>query len=157
MVFCEYCGGLYGAKTWHSTSKYKRVVWKCNHRYEVEHPGKTPTITDEMLQGELEVVTELMTRAIEDNKTSVQDQDEYWAPYNQLEERYTQTAAKLSEVQELLARRQACGIELGKMRKAISGLKPDALDWDEALFHLITDRILIAVDGQISVELKSWI
>ncbi|MFC5280732.1 recombinase family protein [Arcanobacterium canis] len=58
VVFCEYCGGLYGAKTWHSTSKYKRVVWKCNHRYEVEHPGKTPTITDEMLQGELEVITE---------------------------------------------------------------------------------------------------
>lgn len=195
MVFCEHCGGLYGAKTWHSTSKYKRVVWKCNQRYEVEHPGKTPTITDEqlqaawvkavaelvkrrnlidweelhnvladtteveaelaVLQGELEVVTELMTKAIEDNKTSVQDQEEYWARYNQLEERYSQTAAKLGEAQDLLARRQAAGIVLGRMRKAISGLNPGALCWDEALFHLITEKIVIAIDGQISVEFKN--
>ncbi|CAB0645525.1 recombinase family protein [Corynebacterium diphtheriae] len=167
MVFCEHCGGLYGAKTWHSTSKYKRVVRKYNDRYEVEHLGKTPTVTDEqlqrawtralaglvkrhslidwkelhamlagtteveaelvVLQGELEVVTELMTRAIEDNKTSVQDQDEYWARYTLLEERYTQTTTKLGKIQELLARRQACGIELGRMRKAITALTPDAL------------------------------
>ncbi|MGV9196426.1 recombinase family protein [Arcanobacterium canis] len=197
MVYCEYCGGLYGAKTWHSNSKYKRVVWKCNARYEVEHPDKTPTINDEqlqtawvdavtklvkrrnlidwkelhtmladttaveaellVLQGELEVTTELMTRAIEENKTTLQDQDEYWARYAQLEERYTQTAAKLTEAQELLARRQACGIELGRMRKAISGLETDALDWDEPLFHLITERIVVETDGQISVEFKSGV
>ena len=194
MVFCEHCGGLYGAKTWHSTSKYKRVVWKCNQRYEVEHPGKTPTITDEqlqaawidalaelvkrrnlidweelqtmladtteveaelmVLQGELEVVTELMTRAIEDNKVSVQNQDEYWARYNQLEERYTKTTTKLTAAQELLTRRQACGIELNRMRKAIKGLNPDALEWDEALFHLITEKIVITTRGQIKVDLK---
>lgn len=197
MVFCEHCGGIYGAKTWHSTSKYKRVVWKCIDRYEVEHPGKTPTVTDEqlqaawvnamaglvkrknliawdelhsvladttaveaelvVLQGELEVVTELMTRAIENNKVSVQDQEEYWTRYIQLEERYTHTAAKLGESQELLARRQACGIELGRIRKAITALKPDALAWDEALFHLITKRITIALDGQIKIEFKSGI
>ena len=194
MVFCEHCGGLYGAKTWHSTSKYKRVVWKCNRRYEVDHPGKTPTITDEMLQaawveavtemvkrrslidweelhavladtaeveadiqvlqGELEVVTELMNRAIEENKTAAQNQDDYWVRFNQLEESYTHTAAKLSEAQELLARRQASGIELGRMRKAIKGLNPDALEWDEALFHLITEKIVITTRGQIKVDLK---
>lgn len=173
------------------------MVWKCNDRYEVEHPGKTPTVTDEqlqaawvnamaglvkrknliawdelhsvladttaveaelvVLQGELEVVTELMTRAIENNKVSVQDQEEYWARYTQLEERYTHTAAKLGESQELLARRQACGIELERIRKAITALKPDALAWDEALFHLITKRITIALDGQIKIEFKSGI
>lgn len=197
MVFCEHCGGLYGAKTWHSTSKYKRVVWKCNRRYEVEHPGKTPTITDEqlqaawvealtelakrrslidweelqavladtsmveadtrVLQGELEVVSELMNRAIEENKTAAQNQDEYWARYNQLEERYTQTAEKLTEAQELLARRQACGIELRRMRKAINQLKPDVLEWDEALFRLITERITVRTDGNIRVDFKNEI
>ena len=107
-----------------------------------------------VLQGELEVVTELMTRAIEENKTTAQNQDEYWARYNQLEERYAQTAGKLAEAQELLARRQACGIELGRMRKAINQLNPDAIEWDEALFHLATEKIVIDVDGQIRVLLK---
>lgn len=78
-----------------------------------------------------------------------QNQDDYWVRFNQLEESYTHTAAKLSEAQELLARRQACGIELGRMRKAIKGLNPDTLEWDEALFHLITEKIVITTRGTV--------
>lgn len=74
-----------------------------------------------------------------------------------MEERYTKTAAKLAEAQELLARRQAAGIELRRIRKALNGLQSDALDWDQSLFHLITERITVAVDGQISVDFKSGI
>ncbi|MEY8469373.1 recombinase family protein, partial [Faecalibaculum rodentium] len=32
-IFCGECGGLYGSKTWHSNSKYKKVVWQCNKKY----------------------------------------------------------------------------------------------------------------------------
>lgn len=30
-IRCGQCGEWYGSKTWHSTSKYRRVVWQCNH------------------------------------------------------------------------------------------------------------------------------
>ncbi|EEH64263.1 resolvase, N-terminal domain protein [Gleimia coleocanis DSM 15436] len=197
MVFCEHCGGLYGAKTWHSTSKYKRVVWKCNDRYEVAHPGKTPTITDEKLQaawleavadlvkrkslidwdelhailaetnsveveilnlqGELEIITGLMTKASEDNKRIQQDQTEYLARFAQLEERYQHTVTKLDEAQALLARRQGVATELKQMRKALNGLKPGALVWDEPLFRIITEKFTITMDGSVKIEFKNGI
>lgn len=186
IVFCEHCGGLNRAKTWHSTSKYKRVVWKCNDRYEVEHPGKTPTITDEKLQaawhkavadlvkrkslidwdelhavlaetngfeteilnlqGELEIITGLMTKAIEDNKRIQLDQTEYLARFTQLD-----------EAQALLARRQGVTTELMRMRKTLNGLKPGALVWDEPLFRIITEKFTIVMDGRVNIEFKNGI
>lgn len=32
-VICGKCGGAYGSKVWHSTSKYRRTIWQCNHKY----------------------------------------------------------------------------------------------------------------------------
>lgn len=50
-IVCGDCGGFYGQKVWHSNDKYRRVVWRCNHKYK-EHgkAGKrcgTPTLTEE--------------------------------------------------------------------------------------------------------------
>lgn len=33
-IICGDCGGIFGSKVWHSTSKYKRTVWRCNRKYE---------------------------------------------------------------------------------------------------------------------------
>ena len=30
---CSDCGSWYGSKTWHSTDKYKKVIWQCNHKF----------------------------------------------------------------------------------------------------------------------------
>ena len=32
-LICENCGGFFGAKTWNSTSKYKRTIWQCNDKF----------------------------------------------------------------------------------------------------------------------------
>ena len=37
-LVCADCGGFFGAKTWHSTNSYRRVVWRCNDKY-------NPTVT----------------------------------------------------------------------------------------------------------------
>ncbi len=33
-LICECYGGCYGSKVWHSTSKYCRVIWQCNHKFQ---------------------------------------------------------------------------------------------------------------------------
>ena len=33
-IFCGSCGAVFGRKLWHSTDKYRRVVWQCNAKYE---------------------------------------------------------------------------------------------------------------------------
>ena len=37
-IKCGCCGGYYGAKVWHSTDKYRRVIYRCNKKY--AHKGK---------------------------------------------------------------------------------------------------------------------
>ena len=29
-IICADCGDIFGAKTWHSTDRYRRVIWQCN-------------------------------------------------------------------------------------------------------------------------------
>ena len=50
-IRCGQCGEWYGSKTWHSTSKYRRVVWQCNHKYDGEEKCTTPHLTDDDIKG----------------------------------------------------------------------------------------------------------
>lgn len=55
MIFCGDCGGLYGSKVWHSTSKYKKTIWQCNSKFETDEKKKkrkckTPHLTEEVLK-----------------------------------------------------------------------------------------------------------
>lgn len=50
-IRCGQCGEWYGSKTWHSTSKYRRVVWQCNHKYDGDEKCTTPHLTDDDIKG----------------------------------------------------------------------------------------------------------
>ncbi|MDR1240261.1 MAG: recombinase family protein [Oscillospiraceae bacterium] len=39
-IFCGECGTAFGSKVWNSTSKYRRVIWRCNKKYAEEKGGK---------------------------------------------------------------------------------------------------------------------
>ena len=32
-IICGCCGKVYGSKVWHSTDKYRKVIWQCNNKY----------------------------------------------------------------------------------------------------------------------------
>ena len=42
MIFCGDCGSVYGSKVWHSTSKYRRTIWRCNDKFKGDHRCSTP-------------------------------------------------------------------------------------------------------------------
>ena len=48
---CDQCGNWYGSKVWHSTSKYHRTIWRCNHKFNKDENCTTPHLTDEEIQG----------------------------------------------------------------------------------------------------------
>lgn len=48
-IRCGQCGEWYGSKTWHSNSKYRRVVWQCNHKYDGDEKCTTAHLTDDDL------------------------------------------------------------------------------------------------------------
>ncbi len=46
-IVCGECGGYYGSKVWHSTSKYRRVIWQCNHKFQGEVRCATPHLYED--------------------------------------------------------------------------------------------------------------
>ena len=49
-VVCGDCGSNYGQKVWHSTDKYRKVIYQCNHKFSNGNHCKTPTITEEIIK-----------------------------------------------------------------------------------------------------------
>ncbi len=45
-IKCGKCGGFFGAKVWHSTDKYRRVIYRCNNKYD-GHKCQTPHVTED--------------------------------------------------------------------------------------------------------------
>ena len=52
-IKCGCCGGWYGAKVWHSTDKYRRVIYCCNKKY--AHKGK-PCSTKHLMEEEIKQI-----------------------------------------------------------------------------------------------------
>ena len=46
-IICGDCGGYYGAKVWHSTDKYRKVIHRCNKKYRKnKEVCNSPTLTE---------------------------------------------------------------------------------------------------------------
>ena len=70
-IFCEECGATFGPKTWHSTDKYKKVIWRCNNKYrDKEHKCTSPHIDETRLK---EMCLEVINQVITNKKAIIND------------------------------------------------------------------------------------
>jgi DNA invertase Pin-like site-specific DNA recombinase len=49
-IVCGDCGNFYGSKVWHSTSKYRRIIWQCNHKFNGGERCVTPHLYEEIIK-----------------------------------------------------------------------------------------------------------
>lgn len=49
-IKCGECGSWYGSKVWHSNSKYRRMIWQCNHKFDNDEKCKTPHLDEETIK-----------------------------------------------------------------------------------------------------------
>ncbi|WP_256388677.1 zinc ribbon domain-containing protein [Olsenella sp. HMSC062G07] len=49
-IVCGVCGSTFGSKVWHSNSKYRRVIWQCNHKYEGDEVCGNTHLTDTQVE-----------------------------------------------------------------------------------------------------------
>ncbi len=49
-IVCGECGHFFGSKVWHSTSKYRRTIWQCNHKFRGSDKCKTPHFDEAVLK-----------------------------------------------------------------------------------------------------------
>mgnify|MGYP000936397740 CR=1 FL=1 len=61
-IKCGECGSWYGSKVWHSTSKYRRMIWQCNHKFSNNEKCKTPHLDEDKIKAHFMVaVNKLIT------------------------------------------------------------------------------------------------
>ena len=82
-LVCSCCGGFFGSKVWHSTSKYRRVIWQCNHKFQNGEKCKTPHLYED----------EIKKRFIEVCNRIASDKEEFLISCQQIVEILSNTAA----------------------------------------------------------------
>lgn len=82
-LVCSCCGGFFGSKVWHSTSKYRRVIWQCNHKFKNGEKCKTPHLYED----------EIKKRFIEVCNRIASDKEEFLLSCQQIVEMLSDTAA----------------------------------------------------------------
>lgn len=61
-IVCGDCGGFYGPKVWHSNSKNRKIIWRCNDKYKDCEKCRTPHLTEELVQMKfIEAANEIIT------------------------------------------------------------------------------------------------
>ena len=61
-IVCGCCGGFFGSKVWHSTDKYRTVIWQCNNKFSNSEKCMTPHIKDQVVKDVyLKAVNQLVT------------------------------------------------------------------------------------------------
>lgn len=92
-IKCGHCGAMYGSKVWHSTDRYRKVIWQCNEKYvDRYHKCASPTLTEtELKDSFVRAVNMLMSdkdgiiRSFEAIKNSVFDTSDDEAKLNSFE------------------------------------------------------------------------
>ena len=82
-LVCSCCGGFFGSKVWHSTSKYRRVIWQCNHKFKNGEKCKTPHLYED----------DIKKRFIEVCNRIASDKEDFLLSCQQIVEMLSNTAA----------------------------------------------------------------
>ncbi|EHI69948.1 recombinase family protein [Streptococcus ictaluri] len=60
-VICGCCGNPYGRHVWHSNSKHRRHIYRCNKKYKGEQKCDSPSVSEEEIQGwSVEVINQVI-------------------------------------------------------------------------------------------------
>lgn len=117
-ILCGDCGGFYGSKVWHSTSKYRRTIWQCNRKFKNRKKCGTPHLGEETLK-----------RAFVDAFNSmIENKDEILDGYHCIIQTLTDTSALYAEAEKL---QSECDVVLELMRKCVEENAHIALDQEE--------------------------
>lgn len=91
-IICGDCRTIFGTKVWHSTDKYRRVIWQCGAKYGNGHKCRTPHLTEE----------EIKAAFISATNKIVQDRDDVIANLHEVQNEISDTTALELDEQRLI-------------------------------------------------------
>ncbi|NFE96383.1 recombinase family protein [Clostridium botulinum] len=195
-IVCGECGSFYGSKVWHSTSKYRRVIWQCNSKFKNDKKCGTPHIyedkikqafveafnsllenKDEILKGyeeiiqaltdttkldkessklqsEMDIITEMLRKCVEENAHSALNQAEYEERYKTLLERYESIKKGLEAIDEKRLERSAKQENITAFIKELEQREDLILEFDEELWLGTVDKVIVNTEEKITFVFK---
>lgn len=195
-IVCGECGSFYGSKVWHSSSKYRRVIWQCNSKFKNTEKCNTPHIyedklkkafigafnsilknKDEILQGyediikeltdtskldkesakfqsEMEIVTEMLRKCVEENANSVLNQIEYEERYNALTEKYESIKKGIEEINEKRLERGTKQENIVEFMKKLELREELITDFDEEIWIGTVEKVIVNTEEKITFVFK---
>lgn len=67
-LVCGCCGGFFGSKVWHSTDKYRTVIWQCNSKFINAEKCTTPHLKEEKIK---EIYLKALNQLITDKEPAL--------------------------------------------------------------------------------------
>ena len=103
-IKCGECGCWYGSKVWHSTDKYRRVIYQCNHKYKGGKPCSTPHVTEDQVKDAFVRAVNILLSEKEELSVNVQMVIAMLCDSAELEKRQTELKEELEVVVGLVER-----------------------------------------------------
>ena len=185
-LVCGDCGAFFGSKVWHSTDKYRKVIWQCNNKFKGKEKCSTPTLDENNVKErfvkavnilfsdkdtliedcrliqraltdckEIDAVTELTRRCIENNSKSAQDQEDYAERYNGLVERYDAAKKKAEALQAKKTKRQSKAESIGVFISELQKREGTITEFDERLWLATVEKATVYSDGRLIFLFKN--
>lgn len=117
-LVCGECGSFYGSKVWHSTSKYRRVIWQCNAKFKNDEKCGTPHIYEDNLKKTF----------IDAFNSLLENKDEILKDYGEIIQALTDTSKHDKESTKLQSEME---VVIGLLDKCIGKNAHSALDQTE--------------------------
>ena len=116
------------------------------------------TEIDEKLKAlyeELEVVTELIRRCVEENCQEALNQEEYLKRYNGYVERYEGVKKKVASLETQRQEKQFKSIYIGGLMFEISEYETAITEFDEQMWMMVVESVLIHHDGRMVFKFRN--
>ncbi len=199
MIFCGDCGAMYGSKVWHSTDKYRRVVWQCNDKFKGEHRCTTPHLYEEdikklflqafsklmdtreriledcrlaqdtlcdcadldteqaSLEEEMDILSEVIRRCVEENTVKAQNQAEYYERYDHHAKKYDKLKKRYETIEAERQRRKEQSDRLGAFIATIAQQEQMPIEFTDDLWLATMERMKVNADETVVFTFKSGV
>ena len=107
------------------------------------------------LLSEVEVVSELTKRCIEENSTTAQNQATYLERYNSLAERYEAAKTKLVKLQAAKAQREAKAEDIGGFMFELAEYGEPLTEFDDRLWLTVIDTVTVHRNGRLTFRFQT--
>lgn len=97
-IYCGDCGRRYGPKVHHSNDKYRKVVWRCNGKYEGNQTCGTPLISEDEIKDAFLSVLNRMLMNREESLVAVADAMKQVGDVERLEEKKRELSKEIKEL-----------------------------------------------------------